>query len=67
MIPNDEYLHVDQMFDTKRDLLEAVCWITVKHNFEFKLKKKSNKSTFTIICMDQNCSLAFASDEDQYE
>jgi hypothetical protein len=55
VVPDDEDLHVDQLFDTKRDLQEAAHRIAMKHNFEFKVKK-SNKSTYTIICVDNNCS-----------
>ncbi|XP_022893831.1 uncharacterized protein LOC111408289 [Olea europaea var. sylvestris] len=55
VVPDDEDLHVDQLFDAKRDLQEAMYQIAMRRNFEFKVKK-SNKSTYTIICVDNNCS-----------
>ncbi|KAL2484797.1 Uncharacterized protein Adt_29553 [Abeliophyllum distichum] len=36
VIPDVEDLHVDQLFDQKKDLQEAVHLIVLKHNFEFK-------------------------------
>ncbi|XP_022897677.1 uncharacterized protein LOC111411369 [Olea europaea var. sylvestris] len=43
VVPDDEDLHVDQLFDTKRDLQEAAHRIAMKHNFEFKLAFECDK------------------------
>lgn len=53
-VPDDEDLYVEQLFETKKDLQEAVHRIALRHNFEFKVKK-SDKSTYTIICIDDSC------------
>lgn len=53
-VPEDEDLYVEQLFETRKDLQEAVHRITLRHNFEFKVKK-SDKSTYTIICIDDSC------------
>ncbi|XP_022847476.1 uncharacterized protein LOC111369964 isoform X2 [Olea europaea var. sylvestris] len=54
VVPNDEDVYVEQLFESKKDLQEAMHRIALKHNFEFKVKK-SNKSTYTIICIDDSC------------
>ncbi|KAL2464868.1 Uncharacterized protein Adt_40719 [Abeliophyllum distichum] len=54
VIPDVEDLHVDQLFDKKKDMQEAVHLIVLKHNFEFKVKK-SNKTVYTLACVDGSC------------
>ncbi|KAL2471978.1 Uncharacterized protein Adt_40114 [Abeliophyllum distichum] len=54
VIPNVEDLHVDRLFDKKKDLQEVVHLIVLKHNFEFKVKK-SNKTLYTLACVDGSC------------
>lgn len=53
VVSDDENLYIEQLFETKKDLQEAVHMIALKHNFEFKVKK-SNKSIYTIICIDDS-------------
>ncbi|CAA3031907.1 cytochrome P450 93A3-like, partial [Olea europaea subsp. europaea] len=53
--PDDEDLQVGQLFETKKDLQEAVHRLALKYNFEFKVKK-SNKSLLTVACVEDSCN-----------
>jgi hypothetical protein len=53
--PDDEDLQVEQLFETKKDLQEAVHRLALKYNFEFKVKK-SNKSLLTVACVEDSCN-----------
>lgn len=54
VVPDEEDLYVEQLFETKKALQEAVHLLALKFNFEFKVKK-SNKSLLTVVCVDDSC------------
>ncbi|KAK6160902.1 hypothetical protein DH2020_004283 [Rehmannia glutinosa] len=50
----DGDLQPGRVFSTKKELQEAIHFLALKHNFEFKVKK-SNKEVYTVVCVDENC------------
>lgn len=55
MVPDNEDLYVEQLFETKKELQESVHLIVLKYNFEFRVKK-SNRSLLTLSCVNDSCS-----------
>ncbi|XP_022849931.1 uncharacterized protein LOC111372026 [Olea europaea var. sylvestris] len=53
-IPERLDMRVNQLFPSKYDLISKLQLLVVKCQFEYKVKK-SNKSTSTIVCIDENC------------
>ncbi|KAL6536104.1 hypothetical protein OROHE_012948 [Orobanche hederae] len=53
-IPEGEDIKAKQLFSTKKALTEKLQLLALKFHFEFKVKK-SDKSVYTIVCVDENC------------
>ncbi|XP_022875735.1 uncharacterized protein LOC111394204 [Olea europaea var. sylvestris] len=53
-IPERLDVRVNQLFPSKYDLISKLQLLAMKCQFEYKVKR-SNKSTYTIVCIDENC------------
>lgn len=60
----NEYIQSNRLFQTKKDLISKLKLLAVKCHFEFKVEK-SNKSTYTVVHIENELRVALAGNQDQ--